>query len=75
MKRRAQRLQEAREHQAKVRTQWQPRWDRFVAQLQEGDEFWAYSSPAEDWQHLHGEEGYAILRDGEVIAKWVTLEN
>ena len=72
---RARRLHEAREHQAKARLQWQPRWDRFVSQLQEGDELWAYSSPAEAWRHLHGEAGYAILRDGKVIDKWVTLEN
>jgi hypothetical protein len=54
----------------------------FVARLAEfrgrllpGDELYYYNSYPEDWDRLLGSEGYAIVRDGEVLDTLVTKLN
>ena len=41
----------------------------------DGDELWAYSSPSESWTKLIGRAGYALVRDGRIIANAVTAMN
>jgi hypothetical protein len=50
-------------------------WRALLAQMQEGDELWQFSSPAESWQHLAGRAGIALVRQGKVVASIVTLMN
>ncbi|MEN1679441.1 MAG: hypothetical protein AAGJ46_07590 [Planctomycetota bacterium] len=40
----------------------------------EGWELWYYSTSAEDWERLAGEDGYAFVMDGEV-QEFVMLAN
>lgn len=34
---------------------------------QEGDELWFYDTGGDSWEHLRGENGFAIVRNGEVV--------
>jgi hypothetical protein len=40
-----------------------------------GDELWEYDSGQESWELMHGEMGYAIFRNGEVIDFHMSLMN
>lgn len=42
-------------------------WNRFTAELNESDELWFFSSPAGAFAKKMGCNGYAILRDGEIV--------
>ncbi len=52
---------------------WLEEWRRFVAHFEPGDQLWSYSaSSAEDpefatWDLIRVEEGFAHVRDGEVV--------
>jgi uncharacterized protein (TIGR02996 family) len=37
------------------------------ANLRPGDELWEYDSGGDSWANLHGEMGYAIVRNGKVV--------
>ena len=39
-----------------------------LAQMQEGDELWTYSSPQETLNGLGGEAGLAVVRKGLIVA-------
>lgn len=41
--------------------------------LQDGDEFWSFSSPEEQWHALAGRGGIALIRDGKCIGHVVTI--
>lgn len=41
----------------------------------DGDEIWTYSSPRESWAKLMGRAGYALVRDGRIVANAVTAMN
>ena len=61
------------------------RWDRYhilngwrtevLKHMQPGDELWTYSSGRESFRHLAGRSGYAILRDGKIVASLRTTMN
>lgn len=51
------------------------RFDEFTAQYQAGDEIWHYRSPEYSWRMMAGREGYAIVRDGKVVANYTTVLN
>lgn len=45
-------------------------WLRFKDQMQEGDEIWYYKTPIETWTKWLppcGREGYALVRDDQII--------
>jgi hypothetical protein len=46
-----------------------------AAGMQPGDELWHYDSDPEDWQHLCGEMGFAVVRAGLVVAFDMHLMN
>jgi hypothetical protein len=46
-----------------------------VAQMQPGDELWAFSSSTVSWQNLCGRAGIALVRGGEVVASMITKMN
>ena len=49
---------------------WDRNWQDFKALFGPGDELWAYES---EWGFLSGEAGYALVRDGQVVGKIITL--
>jgi len=51
------------------------KWKALLAQMQPGDELWEFSSSEESWQHLAGRAGFALVRNGEVVASIVTMMN
>lgn len=50
-------------------------WKDLLSKRQPGDELWSYSSDAESWENLAGRAGYALVREGAVIAKVETVMN
>ena len=50
-------------------------WMEFQKQIQEGDELWNFSSPAESWRMLCGRAGIALVRNGEIVDSFVTMMN
>lgn len=51
----------------KINENWQQRWNEFMAEYQDEDEIWEYSSPANEWEKLMGSEGYVRIRDGKIL--------
>lgn len=43
--------------------------------MQPGDELWEYNTGGESWQHLAGEMGYVIVRDGKLHEFTMLLMN
>jgi hypothetical protein len=50
-------------------------WQDLLSQMRDGDELWEYCTCQKSWEMLAGETGIALLRNGEVIGRVVTLEN
>ena len=50
-------------------------WEALKAQMKDGDEIRAFSSPPDSWNHLAGRAGYALVREGKAIAGAITLIN
>jgi hypothetical protein len=50
-------------------------WEKFKAQLQEGDTIVHFRSDRRSWSNLAGEEGYAIMREGCIFRRFTTLIN
>jgi hypothetical protein len=50
-------------------------WQEFIAIMQPGDELWWFCSPETSWKHLAGRAGFAIVRDGEIVARRVMQLN
>lgn len=51
------------------------KWHRFLSVSRAGDELWNYSSPEQTWENFCGVAGYALVRDGVVVASVATLRN
>lgn len=47
----------------------------FLPQMKAHDEIWSFSSDHELWQMHCGRAGYALVRDGVVVAAYVTVMN
>ena len=50
-------------------------WSALLVEMQEGDELWEFCSSEESWAHLAGQEGIALLHNGEVVACITTTVN
>jgi hypothetical protein len=50
-------------------------WIKLKSQMVEGDDIRAFSAPADYWENLAGRAGYALVRDGKVVASIVTIMN
>jgi hypothetical protein len=44
----------------------------FIAPMQKGDEYWFFRSSQASWLAMAGREGYTILREGKVVAAYLT---
>ena len=51
------------------------RWTEFKDKYQSGYEVWFYSSPPHTWESMLGKQGYALFRNGKLIADILTEEN
>ena len=51
------------------------RWQAMLSIIQDGDELWEYTSPAEMWEMLAGREGIVLVRDGKVIDDLLLVMN
>jgi hypothetical protein len=51
------------------------KWRALLADMQDGDELWAFSSSPESWAYLGGRAGIALIRHGEVVGSFVTARN
>jgi hypothetical protein len=47
-------------------------WEEFKSEVRAGDCIYFFTSDKQSWQALYGIEGYALIRDGEVVAMIVT---
>ena len=47
-------------------------WIEFKSQIQEGDELWTYSNVDVYLGFCCGGEGYAIVRNGDLVAEYIT---
>jgi hypothetical protein len=43
------------------------KWERLKTTMAAGDELWEFCSPPASWAHLMGRQGYAVVRNGEII--------
>ena len=50
-------------------------WKQLIAAMRPGDELWEFNSPEDTWKHLAGRAGFAVVRDGNLIASLVTMMN
>jgi len=50
-------------------------WEALKAAMQPGDELYAFHSSPESWHALAGRRGFALVRNGKVVRKVVTLLN
>jgi hypothetical protein len=48
------------------------KWERLKGRMEAGDELWEFQSPPASWAHLMGREGYALVRQGEIIEAILT---
>ena len=46
-------------------------WEKLREQAQEGDEVWAFENPSNTWKKIGHQTGYALVRDGKIVASTV----
>jgi hypothetical protein len=51
------------------------KWQQLLALQQPGDELWTYSSSRDSWANLCGRAGVALVRNGVVVAQFMTSMN
>ena len=50
-------------------------WEDFTSRYRQGDEVWHFSNGQDQWDALAGRAGYALVRNGEVVAALTVIEN
>jgi hypothetical protein len=50
-------------------------WQKLKRQAGEGDEVWAFSSPANTWKKQGKYIGYALVRDGKILQSEVVIRD
>jgi hypothetical protein len=51
------------------------KWESLKARMQPGDELWTFSSSPQSWRDLAGRAGIALVRNGQIIERLVTMMN
>jgi len=51
------------------------KWEALKASMQPGDELWTFASSPESWRDLAGREGIALVRNGQIVERLVTMMN
>ena len=60
---------------AKAASKGKKKWDEFIAGMHSGDELWFFRNSEDEWKSFSGREGYAIVRDGRIIAAGITARS
>lgn len=50
-------------------------WVDLLAQMSDSDELWEFRSPRETWTNMAGQSGIALIRNGELVARIITMMN
>jgi hypothetical protein len=50
-------------------------WEGLKARMQPGDELWTFASSPESWRNLAGRAGIALVRNGQIVERLVTMMN
>jgi hypothetical protein len=50
-------------------------WQKLKAQAAEGDEVWAFANPSNTWKKVGKQTGYAVVRNGKIIASTVVTNS
>ena len=50
-------------------------WEALKARMQPGDELWTFASSPESWRNLAGRAGIALVRNGQIVERLVTMMN
>jgi len=50
-------------------------WRELLAQMQDGDELWTFSTSDESWDNMAGRAGVSLVRRGKIIDSIVTMMN
>jgi hypothetical protein len=51
-------------------------FDNWLAQnAAAGDELWFYDTGGDSWEHLHGEDGFAIVRNKRIVDSYMWMMN
>ena len=51
------------------------KWEALKARMQAGDELWTFASSEQSWRDLAGRAGVALVRDGQIVERLVTMMN
>jgi hypothetical protein len=51
------------------------KWEALKARMQPGDELWTFASSPQSWRDLAGRAGIALVRNGQIIERLVTMMN
>lgn len=50
-------------------------WRELVSKAKDGDELWEFRSSDDSWEHLAGDAGVVLMRNGEIIDMITTEMN
>jgi hypothetical protein len=50
-------------------------WEKLRGQMQEGDELWAFANPSNTWKKVGKQTGYAVVRNGKIVASAVVTNS
>jgi hypothetical protein len=50
-------------------------WQKLRNEMQEGDELWAFENPSNTWKKLGHHNGYAIVRNGNIVKSTVVTSS
>ena len=50
-------------------------WEALKTRMQPGDELWTFSSSPQSWRDLAGRAGIALVRNGQIVERLVTMMN
>jgi hypothetical protein len=50
-------------------------WEALKARMQPGDELWTFASSPQSWRDLAGRAGIALVCNGQIIERLVTMMN
>jgi len=51
------------------------KWEALKARMQPGDELWTFASSPQSWRDLAGRAGIALVRNGQIVERLVTMMN
>lgn len=50
-------------------------WEKLRAQMEDGDELWAFANPSNTWKKVGKQTGYSIVRNGKIVTSTVVTNS